>query len=102
VIKKLVRHGNSWALVIEKPVMELLQWEDSREVEIVTEGRSLIITSVSRLTVDTDPQREKLASARAYAREALAEALAEAGQEREQAEAKAWDALWDEDPGTSG
>lgn len=41
MIKKLVRHGNSRALVIDKPILELLHITDETEIEIVTDGTSL-------------------------------------------------------------
>jgi antitoxin component of MazEF toxin-antitoxin module len=42
--KKLVKHGNSRALVIDKAILELLNLEDDEEVIISTDGRSLTIT----------------------------------------------------------
>ena len=42
--KKLVRHGNSRALVIDKAILELLKIDDDTELEVVTDGRSLTIT----------------------------------------------------------
>jgi antitoxin MazE len=36
MIKKLVRHGNSRALVIDKPILELLNITDETEIEIIT------------------------------------------------------------------
>jgi antitoxin component of MazEF toxin-antitoxin module len=44
VIKKLTRHGNSLALVIDKPILELLNIDRDTPLEITTDGRSLIIT----------------------------------------------------------
>jgi antitoxin MazE len=46
MIKKLVRHGNSRALVIDKPILDLLKIADETEVEITTDGQRLIITPV--------------------------------------------------------
>jgi len=46
MIKKLVRHGNSRALVIDKPVLELLNIDDDTEVEIITDGTLLIMRPV--------------------------------------------------------
>jgi antitoxin MazE len=47
MIKKLVRHGNSRALVIDKPILDLLKIADETEVEITTDGQRLIITPVA-------------------------------------------------------
>jgi antitoxin component of MazEF toxin-antitoxin module len=46
MIKKLVRHGNSRALVIEKPILELLGADENTEFTITTNGTSLTITPV--------------------------------------------------------
>jgi len=43
MIKKLTRHGNSWALVIDKPVLELLKIDPSTPLEVSTDGRTLIV-----------------------------------------------------------
>ena len=46
MIKKLVRHGNSRALVIEKPILELLNIDDDTEIEIITDGDMLVMRPV--------------------------------------------------------
>jgi antitoxin MazE len=46
LIKKLVSHGNSAALVIDKPILELLHVDMDTPLEITTDGRSLIISPV--------------------------------------------------------
>ncbi len=46
MIKKLVRHGNSRALVIDKPILELLNITDETEIEIITDGTSLTMRPV--------------------------------------------------------
>lgn len=46
MIKKLVRHGNSRALIIDKPILELLGATEDSEFTITTNGRSLTITPV--------------------------------------------------------
>lgn len=44
MIKKLVRHGNSLALVIDKPVLDLLRITEETPLEIETiDGKSLQI-----------------------------------------------------------
>lgn len=42
--KKLTRHGNSLALVIDKPILELLKIDSDTPLEIKTEGESLIVS----------------------------------------------------------
>ena len=46
MIKSLVKHGNSSALVIEKPILSLLGATAESEFEVVTDGKSLILTPV--------------------------------------------------------
>lgn len=46
MIKKLTRHGNSLALVLDKGVIELLSIDDQTPLEISTDGTLLIITPV--------------------------------------------------------
>ena len=42
--KKLVRHGNSAAIIIDKPILELLKIEMNTPLEITTDGKNLIIS----------------------------------------------------------
>jgi antitoxin MazE len=51
MIKKLVRHGNSRALVIEKPILDLLNIDDDTEIEIITDGDALIMRPVRAGTI---------------------------------------------------
>jgi antitoxin component of MazEF toxin-antitoxin module len=44
--KKLTKHGNSLALVIDKPVLDLLDINADTTLSITTDGRCLIITPV--------------------------------------------------------
>jgi len=46
MLKTLTRHGNSVALVIDKPVLELLGANSETIFEITTDGKSLILTPV--------------------------------------------------------
>ena len=45
--KKLTRHGNSLALVIDKPILELLNISDETLLDIATDGQSLFISPVN-------------------------------------------------------
>lgn len=53
MIKKLVKHGNSLALVIDKPILELIRATADTPFEIISDGRSLVLTPVR------DPKEEK-------------------------------------------
>ena len=46
MVKHLTQHGNSAALIIEKPVLELLNITLKTPLEIATDGRNLIISPV--------------------------------------------------------
>lgn len=46
MIKKLVSHGNSAALIIDKPILQLLKVDEDTPLEITTDGRNLIISPV--------------------------------------------------------
>lgn len=47
LIKKLTKHGNSLALIIDRPVLDLLKIEVDTPLEISTDGQVLIITPVA-------------------------------------------------------
>ena len=44
MIKHLVKHGNSAALIIEKPILELLKIKLDTPLEISTDGKNIIIS----------------------------------------------------------
>jgi len=46
MLKKLTRHGNSLALVIDKGVLELLNIDDETPLDISTDGTMLLISPV--------------------------------------------------------
>ncbi|MBI5345079.1 MAG: AbrB/MazE/SpoVT family DNA-binding domain-containing protein [Deltaproteobacteria bacterium] len=46
MIKKLTKHGNSMALVIDKGVLELLEIDDKTPLNISTDGKVLMISPV--------------------------------------------------------
>ena len=46
MIKKLSKHGNSLALVIDKPILELLGIDEDTELEIRTNGRAIMFEPV--------------------------------------------------------
>jgi len=43
MIKRLTKHGNSLALVIDRPVLDLLEIDDQTPLSITTDGKCLII-----------------------------------------------------------
>jgi antitoxin component of MazEF toxin-antitoxin module len=46
VIKRLSKHGNSLALVIDRPILELLGMDEGTPLEISTDGQALVIEPV--------------------------------------------------------
>jgi antitoxin MazE len=42
--KNLIRHGNSLALVIDKPILEMLQISADTPLEVTTNGDSLLVS----------------------------------------------------------
>lgn len=46
MIKRLTKHGNSLALVIERPILELLKIDADTPLEISTDGQVLVISPV--------------------------------------------------------
>ena len=41
--KKLTRHGNSMALVIDRPILDLLKIDEETDLELFTDGNSLVV-----------------------------------------------------------
>jgi len=46
MIKKMIHHGNSSALIIDKPILELLNIDSDTFLEISTDGKNIIISPV--------------------------------------------------------
>ncbi len=44
--KTLIKHGNSLALVIDKPILEVLQISADTPLELTTDGDSILISPV--------------------------------------------------------
>jgi antitoxin component of MazEF toxin-antitoxin module len=42
-MKKLTKHGNSLALVIEKPILDLLKMDADTPLEVMTDGDVLVV-----------------------------------------------------------
>jgi antitoxin component of MazEF toxin-antitoxin module len=53
MLKNLIKHGNSYAVIIDKPILELLQAGPDTPFEVISDGRSLVLTPVR------DPEIEK-------------------------------------------
>ncbi len=55
--KRLTRHGNSLALIIDRPILDLLGIDREGELEITTNGKVLVLTPV-RQTDEPDAGRD--------------------------------------------
>lgn len=47
MLKRLTKHGNSFALVIDKAILELLRITPKTPLDISTDGRTLVVSPVS-------------------------------------------------------
>jgi len=43
MIKHLTKHGNSMALVIDRPILDLLHIDDDTPLEVTTDGKMLMV-----------------------------------------------------------
>jgi antitoxin MazE len=44
MVKKLTRHGNSLALIIDRPILDLLKIDPETPLDVSTDGKQLIVT----------------------------------------------------------
>lgn len=58
MIKTLKKHGNSMALVIEKPMMEALGITEETPLQVTVNGNALVVTPAN---VGVGPERMKIA-----------------------------------------
>jgi len=54
MIKKLIQHGNSVALVLDKPILELLSVNVDTLFEITTDGKNIILSPQSEINQEID------------------------------------------------
>jgi antitoxin component of MazEF toxin-antitoxin module len=54
MIKKLTKHGNSYALVIDRGIMDLLNISEKSALYVTTDGQKLVVTPV-----DAEKEKEK-------------------------------------------
>jgi antitoxin component of MazEF toxin-antitoxin module len=54
MVKKLIRHGNSAALIIDKPIMDILNITNETTFEISTDGRNLILSPQTEYTQENE------------------------------------------------
>jgi antitoxin component of MazEF toxin-antitoxin module len=54
MLKRLIQHGNSAALVIDKPIMEILNITNETIFELSTDGKNLILSPQTEITREKD------------------------------------------------
>ena len=62
MVKKLTNHGNSLALVIDRPILDLLKIDTETPLDISTDGKRLIVAPVK-----PSERRKKFSAAQAWA-----------------------------------
>jgi antitoxin component of MazEF toxin-antitoxin module len=64
MIKKLSKHGNSLAILIDKPILDLLNITEETRINIKTDGTNIIIepirTQATSSTISDNPKLQKL------------------------------------------
>jgi antitoxin MazE len=46
MMKRLTKHGNSWALVIDRPILDLLKIDPEAALEVTTDGKQLFVSPI--------------------------------------------------------
>ncbi len=46
MVKSLTKHGNSYAMIIDKAILDLIQAGPDTPFEVISDGRSLVLTPV--------------------------------------------------------
>jgi antitoxin component of MazEF toxin-antitoxin module len=54
MVKKLIQYGNSAAIVIDKPIMEMLHITNETFFELSTDGKNIILSPQNTVTQETD------------------------------------------------
>ncbi len=60
MIKNLVKHGNSWAVIMDRPILDLLKLDRGSEVELTNDRTSIRISPMQ-----WDDRDNKVRNARA-------------------------------------
>lgn len=70
MLKKLTKHGNSLALVIDRPILDLLRIDSDTPLDISTDGRRLIVAPAK-----ASARRDKFEAAQRTAHQRYARAF---------------------------
>jgi len=70
MVKKLTKHGNSLALVIDRPILDLLRIDSDTPLDISTDGKHLIVAPAK-----PSARRKKFDTAQEWAHNKYAKAF---------------------------
>ncbi len=70
MVKKLTKHGNSLALIIDRPILELLKIDPETPLDLSTDGRQLIVAPAK-----PSVRRKKFEAAQEWAHERYGKAF---------------------------
>ena len=63
MVKKLSKYGNSLAIIIDKPILELLDISENTKLKIKTDGKNIIIepvkTKLKKSKISNDKKLQK-------------------------------------------
>ncbi len=59
--KKLTKHGNSLALIIDKPILKLLKISENTSLELIVQDNQLIIRPKKRSSTRSKKDLQKIA-----------------------------------------
>lgn len=59
--KKLTKHGNSLALIIDKPILQMLDISEQTELNLSIEDGSLVISPVAKKKLRSSGEIQKIA-----------------------------------------
>jgi antitoxin component of MazEF toxin-antitoxin module len=54
MVKKLIQHGNSVALIIDKPILEMLNITNETPFELSTDGKNIILSPQMEYTQENN------------------------------------------------
>jgi antitoxin MazE len=75
MVKKLTKHGNSLALVIDRPILDLLKIDPETLLDVSTDGKQLIVAPVKQSN-----RRKKFDAAQEWAHKQYGRAFRKLGE----------------------
>ena len=75
MVKTLTKHGNSYALIIDKPIMDLLKIDAETPLEVTTDGVALLVRPSGGKTAAKDRRVADFKEALAWTNKRYAKAL---------------------------